>query len=135
MNDEPIVISYEGGDQDEAASDLDQLLAFLREHGEADLDPYQLQKPSPGVTQEPITVGLAVIAGSLAAGRAIVKALERWASTREETRQEALKAGAEYRHRNDADLRITIRRGLRSDVLTVEEYSAEVGDGEPGSST
>jgi hypothetical protein len=126
VSNEPVVIRYEAGDDAAAAGDLDDLLVFLRREGESELDPYALQQAFPAVAQEPVTAGIAITVGSISVAKALLRLIERWTVEREKTRQAALAAGADIRHRSDADLRISLQRGGKQDVLTIEQYSADV---------
>ncbi len=122
MFDNPITIDFPSSE--DAPAELDELLAYLRNHGPSGLDAYPLQKTFPAVKQEPVTIAVAVVAGTPALVKSLARVLERWLAEREQTRQKGLdvvaaKASADPR----ANLRITVRRGFTKDELTLEEFS------------
>jgi hypothetical protein len=131
MFDGPVTI-HSQSQSDVGPDDLDDLLSFLRQHGAGEFDPYALQKAFPVVKQEPVTIGIAVIVGTPAVAKSLARLVERWLKERERTRQKALTLAAAKSSDETGGLRITIERGFKKDVLTIEDFSrvAEQDQGE-----
>jgi hypothetical protein len=72
-------------------ADLNQLIRILRAHS---ADQYQVvprHDTEEGVHEEPVTIAVALIAGSATAVKAIAGAISRWKAEREKSDREALK--------------------------------------------
>jgi hypothetical protein len=99
-------------------ADLDDLISFLRAQAAGEYQVVARHDTEEGFREEPVTIAVALIAGTATAVKAIAKAISAWKVAREKTNRAAIA-------RLEPGLKITIEEGGSYRVISLDKITRD----------